>query len=122
MTMETCRDLNHQELGMRSIFNSLAMAINQGRDMLSGNDNRERLVTFLEFMPVLAQTREDHPYGICNEPILVNPPDAYLRDTAERVPYEIGYALLQTDQKPLAAAKQELDLSSATGASRWVTK
>jgi hypothetical protein len=52
----------------------------------------------------------------------VNPPDEYLRDTAERVPYEIGYSLLRTDQQPLAAAKQELDLSPATGASRWVTK
>jgi hypothetical protein len=122
MTMETCRDLNHQELGMRSIFNSLAMVSNQGQDMLAGNDNRERLVTFLEFMPVLAQTRQDHPYGICNEPVLVNPPDEYLRDTAERVPYEIGYSLLRTDEEPLAAAKQELDSSPATGASRWVTK
>lgn len=122
MTMETCRDFNHQELGMRSIFNSLAMVSNQGRDMLAGNDNRDRLVTFLEFMPVLAQAREDHPYGICNDPVLVNPPDAYLRDTAERVPYEIGYALLRTAEQPLLAAKQELDLSPATGASRWVTK
>jgi hypothetical protein len=52
----------------------------------------------------------------------VNPPDEYLRDTAERVPYEIGYSLLRTDQQPLAAAKQELDLSPATAASRWVTK
>lgn len=122
MTLETCRDFNHQELGMRSIFNSLAMVSNQGRDVLAGNDNRERLVTFLEFMPVLAQARQDHPYGICNEPILVNPPDGYLRDTAERVPYEIGYALLRTAQEPLLQAKQELELSPATGASRWVTK
>jgi hypothetical protein len=122
MTMETCRDLNHQELGMRSIFNSLAMVKNQGRDMLSGNDNRERLTTFLEFMPRLAQTRQDHPFGICNDPILVNPPDGYLRDTAERVPYEIGYSLLSTPQQPLPLAKQEIDSSPATGASRWVTK
>lgn len=122
MTMETCRDFNHQELGMRSIFNSLAMVSNQEQDMLAGNDNRERLVTFLEFMPVLAQARQDHPDGICNDPVLVNPPDAYLRDTAERVPYEIGYALLRSAEQPLVAAKQELDLSPATGASRWVTK
>lgn len=122
MTMETCRDFNHQELGMRSIFNSLAMVSNQGRDMLAGNDNRERLVTFLEVMPVLAQARQDHPDGICNDPVLVNPPDAYLRDTAERVPYEIGYALLSTAQQPLPTAKQELDQSRPTVASRWVTK
>lgn len=122
MTMETCRDFNHQELGMRSIFNSLAMVTNQGRDMLAGNDNRERLATFLEVMPVLAQTRQDHPDGICNDPVLVNPPDDYLRDTAERVPYEIGYALLNTAEKPLLNAKQEIDLAPLTGASRWVTK
>lgn len=122
MTMETCRDFNHQELGMRSIFNSLAMVSNQGRDALTGNDNRERLTTFLEFMPVLAQTRQDHPYGICNEPILVTPPDSYLRDTAERAPYEIAYALLSTAQQPLPKAQQELTLAPPTVASRWVTK
>ncbi|MDF3071295.1 MAG: hypothetical protein K0R38_6896 [Polyangiaceae bacterium] len=122
MTMETRRDLNHQELGMRSIFNSLTMITNQGRDALTGNDNRERLTTFLEFMPVLAQTRQEHPYGICNDPILVNPPDGYLRDVAERVPYEIAYSLLRTADKPLPKAEQELDMAPATGASRWVTK
>lgn len=122
MTMETCRDLNHQGLGMRSIFNSLAMVTNQGRDMLAGNDNRERLTTFLEFMPVLAQTRQDHPFGICNDPVLVSPPDGYLRDVAQRVPYEIGYALLSTAETPLPKARQELDMAAATGASRWVTK
>jgi hypothetical protein len=121
MTLETCRDLNHQELGMRSIFKSLAMVSNQGRDMLADNDNRERLTTFLDFMPLLAQTRQDHPYGICNEPILVNPPDGYLRDVAERVPYEIGYALLRTPLNPLPNAARELELAAPTGASRWVT-
>lgn len=122
MTMETCRDLNHQSLGMRSIFNSLAMARTQGVDMLVGNDIRERLAKFLEVMPVWTQSRKDHPDGICNNPVVVTPPSGLLRDIAVRVPYDIGYTLLRTAQRRLDRAKKDIEKSQSTNASRWVTK
>lgn len=122
MTMETCRDLGHQALGMRSIFNSLAMATNQGIDMFTGNDNRERLSKFLEVMPVWAQSKTDNPDGICNAPVIVTPPSTYLRDTAERVPFEIAFDLLYTAQRPLDREREDIQLSAPRGASRWVTK
>ncbi len=121
MTMETCRDLNHQELGMRSIFNSLAMAVSQGRDVFAGTDIRERLATFLEVMPVWTQSRQDHPDGICNAPVVLEPPSGYLRDKTARFPYEIGVALVSSPERPLLEAQRDLELGATTGASRWVT-
>lgn len=121
MTMETCRDLQHQDLGMRSIFNSLAMAASQGRDPLRGTDIRERLTKFLEVMPIWTQSRKDHPEGICNEPVVLQPPTGYLRDATARFPYPIGYKLLYTPERPLLAAQLDLELSPAVHAARWVT-
>ncbi len=122
-TMETCRDIGHQTLGMRSIFNSMAMAINQGVDIVGNTDNGERLATFLEAMPALMQSGQDHPSGICNDPIVVDPSaDTFLRTTSTRIPFEIGYKLLASPSRPLLRAKEDIDLGVPTKGSRWVTK
>jgi hypothetical protein len=122
MTMETCRDLNHQQLGVRSIFNSLAMATTQGIDVLTGNDIRERLTTFLEEQARWMAAKQDPP-GACHEPIVVNPGSqpTYM-DRAEPVPYEIGFGLLQTPRQPLAGTRAAIEASPATRAARWVQK
>jgi hypothetical protein len=64
MTMETCRDLGHQGLGVRSILNSLAIAGTQGLDMFAGNYCRARLTTFIEEQAKWMVSRKD-PAGAC---------------------------------------------------------
>ncbi len=123
-TMETCRDLNHQGLGMRSIFNSLAMTVNQGEDILTDTDNRERLIAFLTTQPRWALSKQDHPDGVCNNPIIVtpgNPPD-YLRNTAAYAGYPIAYKILSSSSQPLKAAKDHIEKDGPITASKWVTK
>ncbi len=120
MTMETCRDLGHQGLGVRSIFNTLAMAHVQGLDLLSDNDIRERLRTFLEEQAKWMLTKKD-PEGACNEPIIVqvSPVETYM-DSAQPVPYEYGCSLLGAPLLPTASAA--IAARPSTGAARWVTK
>jgi hypothetical protein len=120
MTMETCRDLGHQGLGVRSIFNTLAMAQVQGLDWLSGNDIRERLTTFLEAQAEWIAAKQAPP-GTCNEPIVVqvSPVTTYL-DSAQPIPYEFGCSLL--DARNLPAASDAVLARPSTGAARWVTK
>ncbi len=122
LTMETCRDLGHQNLGMRSIFNSLKMAHSQGIDVLTGNDIRERLVTFLEVMPVWTQSGLSNPDGICNQPVVVVPNGRMLADGPVHYPYPIAYELLKSPTTPLLNAKAEVELTHIISASRWVTK
>ncbi len=131
MTMETCRDLAHQGLGMRSIFNSLEMGSNNKYDMLGGqvnfngrrvpNDNRERLTRFFEVMPVWTQSRQDHPDGICRRPVVANPP-TLLSAKAIRHSYPLGYSLLKSPSRPLVRAKEDIDKSAQVGVHHWVTK
>jgi hypothetical protein len=120
MTMETCRDLGHQGLGVRSIFNTLAMARVQGLDLLAGNDIRERLRTFLEQQAKWMLAKKD-PDGACNEPIIVqvSPVTTYM-DSAQPVPYEYGCALLGAP--PLPQASAAIVARPSTTAARWVTK
>jgi hypothetical protein len=120
MTMETCRDLGHQGLGVRSIFNTLAMAHVQGRDLLAGNDIRERLRTFLEEQAKWMLAKKD-PDGACNEPIIVqvSPVTTYMA-SAQPVPYEYGGALLGAPVLPTASAA--IKARPSTAAARWVTK
>jgi hypothetical protein len=120
MTMETCRDLGHQGLGVRSIFNTLAMARVQGVDLLAGNDIRERLRTFLEEQAKWMIAKKD-PDGACNEPIVVqvSPVTTYM-DSAQPVPYEYGCGLVGAPGLPQASAA--IAARPSTKAARWVTK
>lgn len=122
MTMETCRDLNHQGLGVRSILNSLAMARTQNMDVLAGNDIRERLTTFLEQQAAWMQAKKA-PAGACNQPIVVQPstPPVYMAG-AQPVPFEIGFKLLYAPSQPLPNARAAIVAKPSTGAARWVQK
>ncbi|WP_016957719.1 alginate lyase family protein [Catenovulum agarivorans] len=125
LTMETCRDLDHQSLGMKSIFNSLMMANNQGIDVLEGNDNKERLVTFLQVQPVWTQSKLDNPDGICNNPVIIKGNDdtgIKLSSQTVRYPYVLGYSLLKSTDFPLLLIKNDIEKSPTVSASRWVTK
>lgn len=120
MTLETCRDLGHQGLGVRSIFNTLAMAHVQGLDLLAGNDIRERLRTFLEEQAKWMLAKKD-PDGACNEPIIVQvSPVTTHMDSAQPVPYEFGCGLLGAPLLPTASAA--ITTRPPTRAARWVTK
>ena len=125
LTLETCRDLNHQDLGLRSIFNSLVMAETQGLDILSGNDNRERLIAALKIIPRWTQSLDPHPDGICKNPVVIQGNDntgRKLADEKVRYPYPLAYSYLHTQSEPLTLAKKDIDLSRAVSAARWVRK
>jgi hypothetical protein len=122
MTMETCRDLNHQGLGVRSIFNSLAMARTQGIDALGGSDIRERLTTFLEEQARWMVSKKDPP-GACRAPIVVVPGSAPTHmDSATPVPFEIAVTSLSSAAAPLPGARAAILAVPSTSAGRWVTK
>ncbi len=122
MTMETCRDLNHQQLGVRSIFNSLAMARTQSIDVLTGNDIRERLTTFLEQQAVWMLAKKA-PAGACNQPIVVQPgTPPLLMDAAQPVPFEMAFKLLYGPSQTLPNARAAIVAKPSTGAARWVQK
>ena len=125
LTMETCRDLDHQSLGMKSIFNSLMMGKNQGIDLFTGNDNKERLIAFLQVQPRWTQSKLDHPDSICKNPVIIQGNDTTgtrLSSKTIRYPYVLGYNLLNSSQVPLTHAKEDIDLSPTVKAARWVTK
>lgn len=121
MTMETCRDLNHQQLGTRSVFNGLAMAKVQGIDVLSGTNMRYRLSQFLE---VQAKWMEDKraPDGMCPNPIVVYPPTNTGMEGAAPVNYEMAYKLLYTNANTLPKTKAAIEASDPIRALRWVQK
>jgi hypothetical protein len=122
MTMETCRDLNHQGLGVRSIFNSLAMARTQGIDALSGSDLRERLTTFLEEQARWMVSKKDPP-GACHAPIVLSPGSAPTHmDSATPIPFEIAVTSLSSTAAPLPGARAAILAMPSTSAGRWVTK
>ena len=121
MTQETCRDLNHQQLGTRSIFNGLAMAQVQGVDLLAGTNMRYRLSQFLETQ---AKWMEDKraPSGICPKPIVVYPPTNTGMEGAEPVNYQMAYKLLYTSTNTLPRTKAAIEASDPIRALRWVQK
>jgi Alginate lyase len=122
MSMETCRDLNHQDLGVRSIVNSLQMARTQGIDALAGTDIRTRLTTFLETQ---AQWRADQrvPSDMCDGPVIVQPGSSpVLMKDAQPVPYEMAYEALYTTSNPLPKTSAAIKARPSTVAARWVRK
>jgi hypothetical protein len=124
LTMETCRDLNHQDLGMRSIFNSLAMATNQKVDLFSGNDNKERLYAFLATQARWAVSKKNNPDGVCDNPIVVQPgdPAKLLGSNFAYESYPIAYKILRSASNPLTVNKEHIELLDPVTASKWVTK
>jgi hypothetical protein len=120
MSMETCRDINHQGLGVRPILNSLAMAKNQGVDMLAGNDMRERLATFFEVQSQWIKDKKD-PAGACNEAIVFQPPST-LMDRAKAVNYQMGYTLIRNLAYPLPKTLESIGDAGPVRASRWLQK
>lgn len=121
MTMETCRDIGHQDLGVRSIFYSMWMARTQGVDAMQGTDIRERLTTFLEVQAQWLKDRRDPP-GICDAPIVFNEGKKQLLNEAQPIPYELAYLALATADKPLSKTLAAILAEPSTTATRWVRK
>jgi|GEM_PF-2151660 len=143
-TMETCRDLNHQYLGIDAIINSLAMANTQGMDVFRGNDNKERLMAYFKFMPTVidkikqsnrvlsnanaSQAQKDqafkeakNPFSMCKSPVK-NRPNTEARTNPQARAYPMAYNLLKTNSEPLTLVKRDIDNNASVTASRWLRK
>lgn len=143
-SMETCRDINHESLGIRAIINSMTMASAQKIDLLSGNDNRERLVAFFEFMPKLVKKVQDanailsnsrstqaqkdkalkdakNPFGLCKASIKNRPNVEFRLDPKPRL-YPMAYSLLSNNKTPLRAFGDTLKNAESVQGSRWLVK
>jgi hypothetical protein len=98
------------------------MASTQGIDVLTGNDIRERLTTFLEEQAKWMAAKRD-PSGACHDPIVVTPGDPpTFMDKALPVPYELGVGLLEAGNASLPGAQSAIAASAPTRAARWVQK
>ena len=101
------------------------MENSQRVDLLAGNDNRERLVTYLNVIARWTQSQTDHPDGVCNMPVLVRGSDGSgptLGDNPFSFAYPLGYVLLRTDAEPLTQTKLDNDNNGPVVAARWVRK
>ncbi|BCE01179.1 discoidin domain-containing protein [Marinicellulosiphila megalodicopiae] len=125
MTLETCRDLVHQDLGVRAIINTLVLAKSQGIDITQGNDNAERIRKYMEVQPKWGQSRQSNPDGVCKNPVVIQGNDTsgrMLKDNTVRFPMPLAHVLFATDNRPLNLALQDIEKSSATTAQRWIKK
>ncbi len=120
MTMETCRDLGHQGLGIDSIVNSMAIATSQRVDITDGTDMRARLAAFL-----VAQSRwrteRRVPEGICNgRPVLMSGSSSATIASAQPVAYDMAFTLLHTPQNPLTTVREAILAAPPSRAAGWV--
>jgi len=143
-SLETCRDINHESLGIRPIINSLTMAQAQNIDILSGNDNRQRLIAFFTFMPTVMDeikrantvldnpnaTKEEkstalktaqRPFNMCKKPMKNTPRKALHLDPKMRS-YPMAYALLNNKHTPLKGLQKAINTTPSVKAAKWLQK